>query len=151
MSQQRQLLEASLTEVLKPAGFKKKANGWYRETDDTIAVLLLQKSNYEEQYYFNIGAVIKKLKHVPFPKEHQCHIQTRLSSLLENQKTLEPLNLEDEAIPFDQKLQEVKDTINQEAIPVLLSWGSLAGIKKIYDHPLLRRFSIVPQVKAALD
>lgn len=151
MDQQRHLLEKLLTDVLKPAGFKKKANGWYRNTDETITVLLLQKSSYGNQYYFNVGAVVKKLDHVPFPKEQQCHLRTRLSNLLKSPKILEPLDLEDKTVSFEQKLQEMAAAIQQEAIPILLSWGSLEGIRKIREYPSFKRFMMVPSLREALE
>jgi hypothetical protein len=41
----------------------------------------LQKSDHEEKYYINFGVWVKRLGAATFPKEHQCRIQSRLTSL----------------------------------------------------------------------
>lgn len=76
MSQPRILVEA-IGKPLKAAGFKKKANTWFLNNDETIAVLNLQRSSYGPQYYINVGLWLKPLGEVDIPKEHHCHIRCR--------------------------------------------------------------------------
>lgn len=67
--------------VLKSVGFENKGQSWYLDGDDSIVVLNLQKSDFDEKYYVNLGVWLKSLGGVAFPSENKCHIQARLTSL----------------------------------------------------------------------
>ncbi|WAC71441.1 DUF4304 domain-containing protein [Roseateles sp. SL47] len=67
--------------VLKSAGFASKSGSWYLSGRDSIVVLNLQKSDFDEKFYLNFGVWLKSLGAVEFPAENKCHIQARLTSL----------------------------------------------------------------------
>lgn len=67
--------------VLKSGGFTNKGQSWYLDGRDSIVVLNLQKSDFDEKYYVNLGVWLKSLDAVPFPSENKCHIQARLTAL----------------------------------------------------------------------
>jgi hypothetical protein len=89
-------LESAMSEILKDENFQKKGNSWYMDGADSICVINLQKSDWGGQYYVNLGVSLKCLESSPFPKEHKCHIRSRLCELVEDQELLsQSLNLED--------------------------------------------------------
>lgn len=67
--------------LLKEVGFKNKDQSWYVDGPDSIVVLNIQKSDFDDKYYINFGVWLKRLGAVDFPKENKCHIQARLTSI----------------------------------------------------------------------
>lgn len=70
-----------LNEELKLLGFKKKGARWYRDNEDVISVVGLQKSQWGDQHYINLGIWVKLLGDVDFPEVKDCHIQCRLENV----------------------------------------------------------------------
>ena len=65
---------------LSNAGFLKKSNFYYRSSDELILVVGLQKSNYSNGYYINIGYVIPQLNpNLVFPKDVDGDIRARFT------------------------------------------------------------------------
>lgn len=58
-----------------------KGQSFFLDGQDTIVVLNLQKSDFNEQYYVNVGIWLKALGSSTFPAENKCHIQASLTSL----------------------------------------------------------------------
>ncbi|MBI1924296.1 DUF4304 domain-containing protein [Candidatus Poribacteria bacterium] len=144
-------LERSITKLLKGDGFKKKGTSWYLENLECISVLDLQKSQWGGQYYINLGAFVKQLDAVPFPKEHQCHLRGRLSEIVADKAQLERyLDLEDNSSPVEQKIRAITETIQKDALPLLSSFQSLDGIKELLERGQLRNFLVSLKVKKLL-
>ena len=78
MEQKKQLIN-DLTVLLKAKKYKKKKQTWYKENDDLIVVFNVQNSCYSDDYYINLGIMLKNLR-----KEHRgicitnCDIQERV-------------------------------------------------------------------------
>ena len=51
--------KAMFGKIAKSNGFKFLYGGWYKESDDCIVVLELQRSNYSVLYYLNIKIYIR--------------------------------------------------------------------------------------------
>jgi len=65
--------------ILKKEGYKKKSNSFYKTYNDVIFVINLQKSQWGERFYINIGLWYKKIEaEMEFPKEYQCHLRFRI-------------------------------------------------------------------------
>lgn len=73
--------KAALAGALTEAGFLGKGQSWYLNGTDVLVVVNLQKSDFDDKYYLNFGASLRRLGIGEFPKENQCHIQVRLTSL----------------------------------------------------------------------
>lgn len=77
--EQKQALINQLISLMKEKKYKKKRQTWYKETSDLIIIFNIQNSCYGEDYYINLGVIIKNLK-----KEKEgiclsnCHIQERV-------------------------------------------------------------------------
>jgi hypothetical protein len=54
-------LKEIFDETAKAKSFEKKFNGWFKESDECICVLDLQKSNYADYYDLNIKIFIQGL------------------------------------------------------------------------------------------
>jgi hypothetical protein len=65
--------------VLKSDSFSKKGSCYYVFSEDIICVVGLQKSNYSNFYYFNIGYFIRQLDPlIKMPNEIEGHIRGRM-------------------------------------------------------------------------
>ena len=88
----KKLVSETLTPILKPLGFKKSGNNYYREVGDIIQCLNLQQSKWNsaesKEFTLNLGLIHKKIfkeistRDLPkFPKEYESQIRRRVSSL----------------------------------------------------------------------
>jgi hypothetical protein len=75
-------------EVFSSSGFVKKGQSWFLRGTDATVLVNLQKSDFAEKYYVNIGIWLRALGECDFPKENQCQIQARLGSLFTDQVSL---------------------------------------------------------------
>lgn len=71
--------------TLVAAGFKNHGQSWYLDGPDTIVMLNLQKSEYDDKYYFNFGIWLKTLGEAVFPQKHHCHIAGRVDAIFEEE------------------------------------------------------------------
>jgi hypothetical protein len=122
------------------ARFLRKGSTWYREFEETVLVIELQKSNYGDEYYVNLGVFVKSLTPTPVklpPREYKCHIRCRAESLiseLEEYFRDVVLNIDAESLEPSERQQRVHDLIADVAVPFLLGCSTLAGIREAYQQ-----------------
>lgn len=67
-----------LTEALGEYGFSYVNKMYYKENEEMIAIISLQKSNYDDFYYINYGFYLKEEnKPTVLPKPSECDIRAR--------------------------------------------------------------------------
>ena len=64
--------ERALSRSLREKGFQKHRKTWHKDQEVTIAVINLQKSQWGEQFYINLGIYVKRLGPLATPKEYEC-------------------------------------------------------------------------------
>ena len=65
-------------EIFTSSGLSKKGNYFYSISNDLICVVGLQKSNYSEAFYINIGFVLKELRpELVDPKDADGDVRSR--------------------------------------------------------------------------
>ncbi|TAG82945.1 MAG: DUF4304 domain-containing protein, partial [Burkholderiales bacterium] len=68
-------LESSISPTLKTQGFRKKARTWWRDREETIQVLNIQKNPWGSGgLYINLGVYIRELGQDSSPAAHKCHV-----------------------------------------------------------------------------
>jgi hypothetical protein len=70
------------------ATFVKKGQSWYLDGEDSIIVVNIQKSNFDEEYFMNVGIWLRGLGVALFPKENQCHLSCRIERLFPEDREL---------------------------------------------------------------
>jgi hypothetical protein len=143
------LLKA-VNKVLTTRGFQKKSDNWLLETSDVIALANLQKSQYGQQYYVNLGIWIKVFGENVNLKEHQCQIRFRLESVLPEDRVSDlkiALNMEDQHIEIQARESIFSELIDQYGLSILKKCSSLEGIKRSLDNGELSRVLIQQKVK----
>jgi len=121
---------------LEKAGFVKRGQTWYLDGKDVLIAINLQKSNWSELYYVNIGFWLKGLGEATFPEFYDCHLHYRIhdffpeksdlifASCSLDESTLEKLDefsrfMEDELIPF------LKECTDVQKLRELMALGKL--------------------------
>lgn len=140
------LIKEALGAPLKEAGFKKKSDSWYWRNDEVVLLVNLQKS----QYYVNGGVALKSLGTAEFPKDHQCHIRFRLTSVASDEETKEiesAFDLENESLPDQQRKEKISQLISDIALPILQGCSSERGIAKTVKSGRLAKAMVHKQVK----
>ncbi|HEV8271649.1 MAG TPA: DUF4304 domain-containing protein [Chitinophagaceae bacterium] len=117
--------------VLKSESFSKKGNSYYVFSEDVICVVGLQKSNYSNFYYFNIGYFIRQLDPlIKMPKEIEGHIRGRMVFKDVDYLDLDKLQQDDVKI--------VEEGIRENVLKFIKEYLSIDGIKKMLsDYPVM--------------
>lgn len=70
--------KSGVNSCLLQKGFQKKGNCYYKKTDEIIHVVCLQKSNFSNAFYINLGIVVRQLhSNEEHPREVDADIRTR--------------------------------------------------------------------------
>jgi hypothetical protein len=147
------MLEDWLSSVLLSRGFEKQRRNWYRNTDQVVVMLNLDKSPDGGQFYINLAASPRELLASDHPPEHHCHLRTRLESLVPDQLALErALDLEEAQIAEDERRQMVVESLLEYGFPFLDLVGSITGMESLmHEHPARARFLVHVELKHLLE
>lgn len=118
-------LESAVAPELKACGFRKKSRTWWREREEVIQVVNLQKSPYGEQLYVNLGVYLKRLGTETAPPENRCHIGVRLERIAEH-RYAEIVA----ATALGQPSAGLVSAVLSDAVAWLESVSTLTGIKE---------------------
>ena len=97
-------IEAALIPELKRMGFSRKSRTWWRQGEDAIQVLNLQRG-FGDEFFFNLGAYFRELGNEAFPAEHLCHVRARLERVSKPECFTAIRSVEVSAEPPPQALQ----------------------------------------------
>lgn len=123
-------ISSTLAAVAAQAGFRPRAGAWYRDVPVGVQVIELQKSSWGEQYYFNLGIHVRDLGAARSPKPHQCHFNTRATSLDREHETHWKQVMDLEA-PLDDaaRRREVARLLSSFVIPFLDALSTKDGLR----------------------
>ena len=131
-------VQAPVARWAKQAGFQKHSDTWYRRCPDLVQVLNLQKSQYGNQYYLNVGIYVPSIGAASsqWPKEHQCHVRMRAKTLVsEESKDVarfeSAMDLEDGSVSNDMREQEIGRFLDEHVASFLDSAKSLEDLRSL--------------------
>jgi hypothetical protein len=139
--------------VMRESGFKKQSSAWYRRTADAVLVMNLQKSDFGEQYYVNLGVWLITLGDVPFPKANHCHVQMRAVALCRDQQDfleMEVFNLDRSMEPLE-RVELIRSFLKSMAIPFLNECGSIEGLRRLYRDGRLNSAGVMVVARRFLE
>jgi hypothetical protein len=148
------VLQEAVADAVVPAGFRKKGSSWYREEADAILVISPQKSQYGSQYFLNLGVYWRELGEKTAPREEECHVRGRISSVLsaDESKELErSLNFEDRSIEDEARRTALRDALVNHAIPLLKRCSTRDGLREEHQKSTLRRFVVARRLAMMID
>jgi hypothetical protein len=127
-------IKLALERSLPSEGFKRKGSDWYLDTKESIVVVNLQKSNYGQQYYINIGIWLKALGDSRYPPEHKCHVTIRAGDLSEEfseEFSSKPslLDLERTVMANDVRIEQLERLVRTGVLPWIRSCVTVAGLR----------------------
>lgn len=67
---------------MKSRGFRKSGATWHRDQGRIIQVLNIQKSQWSDRFYINVGVYLKDLGTEARPTEYRCHVRCRAEQLV---------------------------------------------------------------------
>lgn len=104
MSETQKVLEQAIAHILRPLGYTKRAATWHRDREEVVSVLNLQKSQWGDFWYLNLGVYLKALGSEARPAESRCHVRCRADTLVGRRMAKDPIGLaalvEDAAVPW---------------------------------------------------
>lgn len=131
-------IERLITKILAPEGFHKKGRTWRLDTPETIAVVNLQRSQWSEKFYLNLGVMVKSMDSKLEPKHYECHARRRLAEIMPSRLRGHALfDLCDPSILPEEREKEITAAINDIALPLLRKCKTFAGLSAaIHEDPL---------------
>jgi hypothetical protein len=84
----KKTFKQSIATTLENANFVKRGQSWYLDGEDAIIVLNLQKNDWDEEYFINIGMWLKALGDADYPQENKCHLSYRAERLFPGEQEL---------------------------------------------------------------
>lgn len=147
------VVKDAFASTLKSAGFSRRADSWFTETNDAVLVANLQKSNFGDQYYVNLGIWLKALGEARSPKEHKCHIRIRATALdPKRQKYWERqvFDLEHKGSEA-QRFDLVRSFLETIALPFLLSAGSVSQLRSLWQEGRLNAAAVMSAAQRILQ
>lgn len=163
-------LERLIHEYLKPLGFRKTARTWRRDAPETIVVVNLQRSQWSDAYYVNLGAMVKSVGDDPSytrnrirPRIVDCHYRIRVDDLLRG-KPVPPAKISLEQARMHALLNfdlssvdpvvreiELRAVIKQRVIPFLELCQSESGIRVAIIDMLRSSYMTTPSLRERLN
>jgi hypothetical protein len=132
----REDLKKSIALPLRKAGFVKKGLSWWIDRKDVIVVVNLQKCDWGDYYFINIGFWLKALEKGLFPKEHECHLSYRTENLFPEMRELILLGCHRE-MSTPEMLADLSIFIENQLIPFLIECTQEGKLRELLAQGVL--------------
>lgn len=137
-------------EAFYDTDFTKKRQSWYLPGKDTIVVVNLQKSDFADKFYVNIGIWLRAIGESEFPGENHCQIQVRLGSLFP-----ERASLIDKACSLEfaeqSDVDELIAILKEQLVPFCLLSLTLDGVRQNAEAKRFAGALVFKQARALLE
>lgn len=120
----------------KEAGFISKGQSWYLNGKDAVIVTNLQKSNWSNSYYINVGVWLKALGDLVFPQYNNCHLGFRAEALFPEKRNLILVSCDLEKTNTE-LLTDLSGFIESLLIPFLRECSNANKLKEFMRQGLL--------------
>ena len=137
---------------MKSRGFRKTGPNWHRDLDSMIQVLNIQKSQWGDQFYINLGIYLKDLGNEAHPTEYRCHVRARAERFLDGEEFSDfhrLLNF-DEPVPLADRYKELKRLIAKSALAWLDANSTKEALARSLESSGTRNFFIMVGVSKCL-
>lgn len=136
-----------LDEVAKENGFEKAYEGWFKEFDEVILVLDLQKSNFGNNYYLNIKLYIQGAFGNVYVKSKKLVKIDGGDIFLRQPDNYSNLLDLDASLGNSERKAGIREMFNDFITPLSNKTSTKEGIKELYKKGAL---FILPAVKEEL-
>lgn len=123
---------------LRREGFERRGPNWYLRGPDSVAVVNLQKDDFSDAWFVNLGIWITALGDAEWPQSHVCHVQVRVPRLWpDRMREISALfDLESDALTDDEWSVELETFAQNDVAPMcrrLLDKSSLIDVIKTHE------------------
>ena len=130
----KRAITQAIHEVVAAEGFTRDGTTWNYDGEETILVVNLQGSRWGKNSYINLAVWVKALGRSKAPKEHVCHIRTRLSG----EKLEGALDEEDPSLSDEERLRTISSAVKTRGLAFLKSCATVKGIKRVHRSGRLK-------------
>lgn len=125
---EKKILKTAFSKCFTDTGYKKRGQLLYRDGKEVYIAVDLQKSNYDDFYYFNIGFLLKALGNHEYPAANKCHMNYRAENLFPAYQELiyRGLLLSDGTQEW---LSDLIVVVKNEIIPALFTCAEINGLR----------------------
>lgn len=131
MSDAKHFVQRLLDETLHALGFKRKGTLWTRSANDVYQSVEMQKSQFGEQYYINLGVWLTALGSPQNPRDKDMHIRLRADSLFDAaacERWVRNLDFEQD-VAHDDRERELS-AMMRDVVALLIAWDSEANLRE---------------------
>jgi hypothetical protein len=132
------VVQQAVDDVLRARSYSRRSGSWYRTQRETVAVINLQRSNFSSAYYLNIALWFSALGADLYPKEHHCHVRTRIDRIVADARTVALALDPESAVEADQRTRVISDALTV-ADDLLTACSTLEGCRTPYGRQLIDR------------
>lgn len=137
-----------LNEIAVKSGFESAFGGWFKESNECIAVLGLQKSNFGNNYYLNIKTYIQGIFGISYLKNSDLVKKDMGDILMRQPKDYDLIFDMDSLIDDNERKQKLEELFVDFVIPYSDKTLSLAGINELAKN---EKIPLYPAVKKELE
>lgn len=135
MSDAKLFVQGLLDESLGTLGFKRKGALWTRTANDVYQSVEMQKSQFGEQFYINLGIWLTALGSPQSLRDRDMHIRLRADSLFDpvaRERWVRGLDFEQD-LALDSRKRELSAMIKEVVVQHLIAWDSLASLREAIE------------------
>jgi hypothetical protein len=121
-------------------GFVRRSGDLFKESDQVIAALDLQRSEYAHSYYINVGFALRELHSASVAKFGLCDIRIRADALIGKAERLGQLLDLTNGLDATEREFELRRVLREELLPILESGLTLEGLRCLWRNKRLRGF-----------
>jgi hypothetical protein len=129
---------AALNEEFSAAGFVRRKKSWYLQAAEVTVLAELQPSQWDGGRYLNLAAWINQFGANKWPREEQGHLRARLSAFA-GAGVDAMLAAGGPASDVAERVVSLRNIIRQIAVPTLVSWTSIEGLRRSHNGGLLSK------------
>jgi len=138
--------------ILRPKGYVKKKETWYKFTSECICFFVLKKSPFSGQFENLLGCVLKEINEdsKEFPEYFKNHLSFELEHLAGKELVENAFSLEYRGFSGDRREEIIRYLIEDYVVPFLSEIGSKEGIKQAFSKYSSLKYRMRVNLKNAL-
>lgn len=148
-------IERGISAALRPVGFARSRRNWRRVDEEIVQVVNLQKSQYGDQCFLNIGFFLRQLDpDVTAPVEHRCHVRLRGNELWEPSRSVYNLHAvlapSYEQLPHPERMRLLDVFLFEDLLPVLERGRTVDALVQLVTDGALPELLLVLEARRVL-
>jgi hypothetical protein len=144
-------LRLALEDALRPAGFSRKGDSWFRRTNDVVEVVNLQRPQVGRQHHLNYALWLRSLGDEPFPKEEECHVRLRGSAIMSSSSELGALLDLETDIMGPKRAAALAALLRREFLPFADRCRTTSGLRSLVGAGRFKSATVDASARAMLN